>query len=83
MSEYKQVTVELSTEKTVKCTQCGQIFKEGYELRNFSIKKSEKFESLHFCSINCLARWVGEQGWFYELTLRGLNTYEDFEIIKR
>jgi hypothetical protein len=79
MVESKQKTVKITSQNITVCSNCGKFLQQGYELRNYNNKKDEIFKSLHFCSINCLARWVGEQGWFHELILRGINSPEELD----
>jgi hypothetical protein len=61
---------------TLKCDHCGRGLVDGYDLAIYSNRVEKKSELKHFCSINCLARWVGERGWIYELHLRGIHTPE-------
>ena len=79
MVETKQTTVNLTQQNNIECSNCGKLLQRGYELRNYNNLKDEEFKPLHFCSINCLARWVGEQGWFHELIMRGINSAEELE----
>jgi hypothetical protein len=62
--------------KSFDCDHCGKGFVDGYDLTIFSNRVQNKSEQKHFCSINCLARWVGERGWLYELHLRGIHALE-------
>jgi hypothetical protein len=67
---------EAVPQKTLECDHCGKRLLDGYDLTIYSDRVGKKSDLKHFCSINCLARWVGERGWLYELQLRGIHTPE-------
>jgi len=67
---------ETDAQKPMRCDHCGKNLMDGYDLTIYSDRVEKKSELKHFCSINCLARWVGERGWIYELHLRGIHTPE-------
>ena len=67
---------EKGPHETLKCDYCGRDLIDGYDVAIYSNREEKKSELKHFCSINCLARWVGERGWIYELHLRGIHTPE-------
>ncbi|MHA2393517.1 MAG: hypothetical protein ACXAEX_16390 [Promethearchaeota archaeon] len=60
----------------LKCTHCGKTSVTGYDLSYYGDREEEKTELMHFCSTHCLARWIGERGWLYELYLRGIHSKE-------
>ena len=66
----------MNTRKNLECDYCRKRFVDGYDLTIYTNRQINHSEAKHFCSINCLARWVGERGWLYELHLKGIHTPE-------
>jgi hypothetical protein len=54
-----------------KCEHCSKNCINGFDLTCIQDHKDKDPVLMHFCSIHCLSRWVGEKGWLYELYIRG------------
>ena len=67
---------ETAPQQNLWCSHCGKGVVDGYDLTIYSDRLVKRHEKKSFCSINCLARWVGERGWVYELQLRGIHAPE-------